>query len=391
MDGWFDFDEWFVPKMERGPGKWLKLDNWLPIAKRLVEFDSYNVLFKCEAGLQLELVGARMADDVECVTIGFRQAQFVFYEHEGFTFDRCELHLYPAQKTFVFVHRHGMETEVDLMMWLQHQQRKHAMATNLNNSIPAHSFHNHFCYHSKYEDAGKIMYTHTFLNRAMRTLGGTEIESGGVLTVSDSFLVLGTGEICPLPAFSPPNLDYAESGMLGIGVRGCASLSTDTLAQLCEAASAHFDTSLLVFPVDINDNIRPCAGCNNDRVPCMCELNARIMAKFTFLSHLCLVHNSIDEPYGQLASALWVTMPHDRTVTMEIEGGLVRVRVSKPAESSALGGGVVASPPGSPTSAHTVSSDGSGLDWGLGVELAVADSLPDGGSVVAGPATAQGE
>lgn len=365
------------------------MEAWLSLATRLVEFDETRVVDECEAWVQLELVGARLADGVCFVTVEAAHQQIVFHEHEGFTFDRCELHIHVNERRFVFFHRDGVQTSVGLMLWQQHQQSRKALDRNLLASIPARSHHNHFCYHTRQEHPDAMTFSPAFLNRPMRTLDGADIESGRLLRLEGSFVRVGDGDMCPLPDFSPPTLEFAKTGWLGVGVRGSASLSTHTLAHLGEVASAHFGSRFLVLPVDINDLLRKCKGCNNDSLPCICPSNARKMRQFTFLSHLCLFHNELDEPYGQLASALWVTMPQERTVTMEMRGDLVRVRSGNVAGPS--GGGNVGGPLDVPAPAQLLVGNGGGLDRSLAVDEGVAGAFEGKAARLALAAAAESE
>lgn len=291
---------------------------------RLLDFDDLVELETDTNSDQVfELTNAELL--VPFVTIKFKQGQYVFHEQKTHSFCRVELHVEPVHKHLRFMHDDETWTWVDPMLWSQYLQSKESREDSLRIHLPARTHRNQFCYHRHMISEGGHLYTNVFLKRALRTINGSTIESGGNIRMVGNFIVLSDGDMCPLPRFSVPALVFGAEGWLGVGVRGCDPISTDRLAAICQACSRHFGAPLTVVPLDINDSIIPCDGCDDESQPCVCKENKKRMLRFSFISHLCLLHNSRDVPYGDLAAGLWISMPESNKVAITMQSDTVTV------------------------------------------------------------------
>lgn len=299
--------------------------------RRFLDFDKMVELDHPE-GQVFELTEASLK--VPFVTIKMKKGQYVFSEQARLRFERVEFHAKGKEKKLYFIHEDENWSQIELMLWSQYLQSKSSEEQFLNIQIPVRTFRNYFSYYSYTEDAEGRLYTHTFLNKPMKTIRGRMVESGGDLRVANNFIVLPDGDMCPLPSFSVPSLAFGKKGWLGIGVRGKDSVSTGLLALIRKACSDHFGKTLNVVPLDINDSITACDGCDEATRPCVCTKNKKRIKCMSFISHLCLLHTSRDTPYGDLAAGLWVSMPDENKVAVKVEAGTVQFLVDVYADSA---------------------------------------------------------
>lgn len=311
--------------------------DYVTFLKRFIKFDKLVEVDQEEddPSEAFELTNAVLK--VPFVNIKYMRGQYVFREQNTLTFSKAQLHIFPTYKEVRFYHEDGTYNWVEPMLWSQYFQAKESQEHSVRVKLPARTHRNHFMYQTRREDPSGYLYTNAFLNRSLKAINGSTIESGGNLRVSNNFIVLPDGDMCPLPSFSVPSLVFGAEGWLGVGVRGGDSISTDLLALLCEVCSSHFETPLTVIPLDINDSIIPCDGCDDESKPCVCEQNKGRIERFSFISHLCLLHNSQDVPYRNLAAGLWISMENEKKVAVEMEGSLVRVVSSPSGVSDILG------------------------------------------------------
>lgn len=303
--------------------------DYVRFLKRFIEFDKLVEEEQEEDAPSeaFELTNAVLK--VPFVNIKFMHGQYVFKEQNTLTFSKAQLHIFPTYKELRFYHDDGNWNWIEPMLWSQYLQSRESQEYSIRVKLPARTHRNQFMYHTRRDDPDGYLYTNAFLNKSLKAINGSTVESGGNLRISNNFIVLPDGDMCPLPSFSVPSLVFGAEGWLGVGVRGGDSISTDLLALLCQVCSTHFATPLTVIPLDINDSIIPCDGCDDESKPCVCEQNKKRIERFSFISHLCLLHNSQDVSYGNLAAGMWISMEDENKVAVEMEGSLVRI-VSSP-------------------------------------------------------------
>ena len=309
---------------------------YIKILRQLVDFDKIRPVVVGEDGTELvaadeddptqffELMGATLKQPF--VTIKLRRQQFIFNKQGFVNFDRIYLCVEPTRKYLKFIHDDGTWTSIDPMLWTQYLKSEESVAR---------PYRTQFMYQSSRADGDGVLYVNAFFEKDLMTLRGTTLRSGTNIHVSKGFVVLSDNDLCPLPSFSIPPVVFGTTGWLGVGVRGCEPVSTDLLELIGQTCSSHFGVSLAVVPLDINDTIISCEGCDDPRRACVCSHNVEPFRKFSFISHLCLLNNIQDAPFGNLAAGFWVSLDNQNKVALELEGILLRV-ISVPHSISAL-------------------------------------------------------
>lgn len=313
------------------------LGTWEHIISKLIYFDDVKKIDEARFLLICKNdKPARLLRGVTFVTVVWQAKQYVYHEHTDMQITNIHFVVSNTSEIHVFGLL-GNEIHVDLCIWWQYIQTKRS-AQDLNQmSISTQTVHNLFFFLQRHRSQGQIIYTQMTPSRILKSLDGRIIETcDGVYDEATKMI-----EGCPIPGFSVPDIVFAQDKMLGVACRGMTFISTDLLTKIKIRASEYFGQNLHVVPVDPNDEgLKECRGCNEKSRVCICEHNYGIIEEFSYLAFLCLIDNDVQEPFGMMASALWVGMPPEKTVCMRKEKQTLVV-LEEAGPSSLVGGLVV--------------------------------------------------
>lgn len=302
------------------------LGPWLGIVRRLIDFSDMRLLERWHEGCEVELVDPWLTEGTKFITVRFCGSQYVYDAHDVFDFVAARVEKIGATCVATLVDADGNENMIDVMIWLQYMKQQETMEWSLRCNFPAQSFYTLFNFHQAYTQSGGLLYTNVVMRRPVTALDGRAIASADVLFVNaeTQMIVFKNGATLPAPQFRVTSASAPDGCWLGVGIRGGHGMSGETLARVRDFCEARFGRRLYVVPLDVNAAVRPCEACCGPapgNVACCCAENIEVLADFAFVSHVCLVHNDVSEPYTALAAALWHTVPRERALCAEFKGG----------------------------------------------------------------------